>query len=139
MEQLFARRKASGERLTPPKLQDATLVITHAELSYRHGTGALLIRILQQEKNLIVFHSQKFFGGHDIASPAFQITHQRSSSATSRRRIQKILSGSSVTQILCVPFYPDEAISALAPHDLTTAPLVLYIMTYQNIHTHSIS
>jgi hypothetical protein len=139
MEQLFARRKASGERLTPPKLQDATLVITHAELSYRHGTGALLIRILQQEKNVIVFHSQKFFGGHDIAFPAFQITHQRSSSATARRRIQKILSGSNVTQILCVPFYPDEAISALAAHDLTNAPLVLYIMDDQNIHAEGIS
>ena len=139
MEQLFARRKASGERLTPPKLQDATLVITHAELSYRHGTGALLIRILQPEKDVIVFHSQKFFGGHDIAFPAFQITHQRSSSATSRRRIQKILSGSNVTQILCVPFYPDEAISALAAHDLTRAPLVLYIMDDQNIHTRGIS
>jgi len=139
MEQLFARRKASGERLTPPQLQDATVVITHAELSYRHGTGALLIRILQQEKNVIVFHSQKFFGGHDIAFPAFQITHQRSSSATARRRVQKILAGSNVTQILCVPFYPDEALSALAAHDLTKAPLVLYIMDDQNIHAQGIS
>src|SRR5260370_27517926 len=92
MEQLFARRKASGERLTPPKLQDATLVITHAELSYRHGTGALLIRILQQEKDLIVFHSQKFFGGHDIASPAFHFTYHLFSLATSPRRIHTHLS-----------------------------------------------
>ncbi len=139
MEQLLARRKPSGERLTPPKLQDATLVVTHAELSSRHGTGALLIRILQQEKDVIVFHSQSFFERHDLAFPAFQITHQRSSSTTSRRRIQQILAGSNVTQILCVPFYPDEAISALAAHDLTKAPLVLYIMDDQNIHTRGIS
>jgi hypothetical protein len=139
MEQLFARRKAWGERLTPPKFQDATLVITHAELSYRHGTGALLIRILQQEKNIIVFHSQKFFGGHDIAFPAFQIAHQRSPGAASRRRIQEILSGSNVNQILCVPFYPDEAISALIAHEVTNAPLVLYIMDDQNIHAQGIS
>jgi hypothetical protein len=139
MEQLFARRKAPGERITPPKLQDATLVITHAELSYRHGTGALLIRILQQEKNVIVFHSQKFFGGHDIGFPAFQITHQRSSSATARRRIQKVLSGSQVAHILCVPFYPDEAISALTAQELTNAPLVLYIMDDQNIHARGIA
>jgi hypothetical protein len=139
MEQLFARRKASGERFTPPKLQDATLVITHAELSYRHGTGALLIRILQQEKNVIVFHSQSFFDRHDLAFPAFQITHPRSSGASSRRRIQKILFGSKVAQILCVPFYPDEAISALTAQDLTNAPLVLYIMDDQNIHAQGIS
>src|SRR6266576_2565486 len=98
MEQLFARLKVSRDQLPPPKLRDATLVITHAELSYRHGTGALLIRILQQEKNVIVFHSQIFFGGHDIAFPAFQITHPLSFGATSRRRIQKILSGWNVTQ-----------------------------------------
>src|SRR5258708_38455315 len=125
MEQLLARRKPSGERLTPPKLQDATLVITHAELSSRHGTGALLIRILRQEKNVMVFHSKSFFERHDLAFPAFQITHKRSYSAVSRRRIRKILSGSNVTQILCVPFYPYEAISELAAHDLTNAPLVL--------------
>src|SRR5260370_13084674 len=89
MEQLFARLKVSREQLPPPKLRDATLVITHAELSYRHGTGALLIRILQQEKNVIVFHSQSFFDRHDLAFPAFQITHSRSSGANSRRRIQR--------------------------------------------------
>jgi hypothetical protein len=44
-----------------------------------------------------------------------------------------------VTQILCVPFYPDEALSALAAHDLTKAPLVLYIMDDQNIHTRGVS
>jgi hypothetical protein len=139
MEQLFAHLKGSRKRLPSPKLQDATLVITHAELSYRHGTGALLIRILHREKNVIVFHSQSFFERHDLAFPAFQITHQRSSRATSRRRIQKILSGSKVTQVFCVPFYPDEAISALTAQDLTDAPLVLYIMDDQNIHAQGIS
>src|ERR1700745_1642035 len=127
MEQLLAGRKMSREQLSPPELQDATLLITHTELSYRHGTGALLIRILQQEKNVIVSHSQSFFGQHDIAVPALQITHQRFSRAVSRRRIQMVLFGSHVAHILCVPFYPDEAISALTAHDLTNAPLVLYI------------
>jgi hypothetical protein len=139
MEQLLARRKVSGKQLTPPKLQDATLVVTHAELSHRHGTGALLIRILQEETSVIIFHSRSFFGRHDTAYPAFQITHERSSSAKSRRRVRKILSGSQVTQILCVPFYPDEAISALAARDITNAPLVLYIMDDQNIHVPGIS
>jgi hypothetical protein len=139
MEQLLARLKVSREQLPPPKLHDATLVITHAELSYRHGTGALLIRILQQEKNVIVFHSQSFFDRHDLAFPAFQITHSGSSGANSRRRIQRILFGSNVAQILCVPFYPDEAISALTAQDLTNAPLVLYIMDDQNIHAQGIS
>jgi hypothetical protein len=137
--ELFTRRKASREQLPPPKLQDATLVITHAELSNRHGTGALLIRILQEEKNVIVFHSQSFFERHDLAFPAFQITHQRCSRAVSRRRIQKILMGSNVTQILCVPFYPDDVISALVARDLTNAPLILYIMDDQNIHVSGIS
>jgi hypothetical protein len=138
MEQLLARRKTSGKQLSPPELRDATLVITHAELSNRHGTGALLIRILRGQKNIIVFHSQSFFERHDIAAPAFQINHQRFSSAASRRIIQKILSGSEVTQILCVPFYPDEVTSALIAHDLTKAPLILYVMDDQNIHAQGI-
>jgi hypothetical protein len=137
LEHLFVRQKKA--QFSPPELSDATLVITHAELSHRHGTGALLIRILRQETHVIVFHSQSFFGQHDIVVPAFQITHQRSSNATARRRIRKILAGSKVLQILCVPFYPDEAISALTAHELTNAPLVLYIMDDQNIHTEGIS
>jgi hypothetical protein len=139
VEQLFARRKVPKEQFSPPQLQDATLVVTHAEVSYRHGTGALLIRILQEEKNAIVIHSRSFFAQHDIALPAFQITHERFSGTNSRLRIQKILSRSNVTQILCVPFYRDEAISALIAQDLTKAPLVLYIMDDQNIHAEGIS
>jgi hypothetical protein len=139
MEKLFARRKAPAQQFSPPRLQDATLVVTHTELSYRHGTGALLIRILQQEKNAVVFYSRSFFEKHDLALPAFQITHQRFSGMNSRRRIQKILAGSKVTQILCVPFYPDEAVSGLFAHDVTGAPLVLYIMDDQNIHAEGIA
>jgi hypothetical protein len=137
MERLLARRKKP--ELSPPQLSDATLVATHAELSYRHGTGALLIRILQGEPSVIVFHSQSFFGQQDVVVPAFHVSHQGAFSAEGQRRIRKILVGSKLSQILCVPFYPDEAISALTAHDLTHAPLILYIMDDQNIHAQGIS
>src|SRR6266436_728303 len=41
-------------RPSPTRLRDATLVITHAEICDRHGTGALLGKILAHEQALLV-------------------------------------------------------------------------------------
>ena len=42
------------------QLRDATLLITHAEVSVRHGTGALLKNIFRDEKEIVIFHSQRY-------------------------------------------------------------------------------
>jgi hypothetical protein len=139
LEQLLVRLRWPRQNDRPPKIKDATLVITHAELSYRHGTGALLIRILKDEPNVVALYSQTFFDGHDIDVPAFQVTYRETSIGGASRRIRDILAGSTIKQILCVPFYPDEALSALAAQEITKAPLVLYIMDDQNIHAEGIT
>jgi hypothetical protein len=109
-------------------LVNSTLVVTHAELSARHGTGALLLRILRDEKDLIVFHSQRFFGGNDIEAACHHLAHPRS------WRIRKLLKPKNIGRILCVPFYQADVRSALMAQAYTGAPLTLYIMDDQNIH-----
>jgi hypothetical protein len=121
-----------------PSPTGSTLVVTHAELSARHGTGALLVRILHNEVNLMVFYSKEFFKSHDIEVSAVRISHPRLAFGSGRRRIRRLLKTRTVQRILCVPFYKDDAYSALVAQDYTHAPLALYLMDDQNIHVKEI-
>jgi hypothetical protein len=116
----------------------ATLVVTHAELTARHGTGALLLKILRDESNLAVFYARDFFKTHDIDVPAFHITHS-GASASGGSTVKTLLTGKRLRRILCVPFYEDDVLTALAAKHATGAPLVLYVMDDQNIHVQEIS
>lgn len=131
-------KQAEPNAPTPVTNEDSTLVITHAELSNRHGTGALLARILRNENNLLVFHSQEFFKTHDIKVSAARITHSRIALGSGRRRIRQLLRRQTIQHILCVPFYKDDVRSALVAQTATSAPMALYLMDDQNIHVKEI-
>lgn len=129
-------RGETGRKKAIPE-NGATLVITHAELSSRHGTGALLLRLLRAEPSLVVFYSHRFFESHDVDVPAF---HIRSTTLfqSRDRRIRNLLAHKNIRRILCVPFYQEDVQTALTAQACTGAPLVLYIMDDQNIHTQEI-
>ncbi|MFY9985463.1 MAG: hypothetical protein WAK31_11935 [Chthoniobacterales bacterium] len=117
----------------------STLVVTHAELSSRHGTGALLARILRHETHLVAFYSREFFESHDIEVAGFPIKNAGSEISGARKQIRQLLEKRRIERILCVPFYEDEVRSALAAREFSGAPLALYIMDDQNIHVKEIS
>jgi hypothetical protein len=131
---LFEKRAGDDRE----QLNDATLIITHTEISVRHGTGALLKNIFRDEKELVIFHSQSFFDANEIGTRTFQVQHGAAPLSKAIERIDQILRGITIRRILCVPFYPDDALSGLAAAKVTGAPLALYIMDDQNIHVQEI-
>jgi Methyltransferase domain len=138
VSRLFKKR----ERPAPARstrLADATLLITHAEVSVRHGTGALLKNIFRDEQELVVVYSQDFFGANEIGARSFRVWHGSVSFQKVVAQIKEILHGITVRRILCVPFYQDDVLSALAAAHLSGAPMGLYIMDDQNIHVQEIS
>jgi hypothetical protein len=118
--------------------EGATVLITHAELSSRHGTGALLLKLLYREPSLVVFYSRDFFKAHDIEVPAFHVVNSGMQAPLAGRLIRSLFAGKKISRILCVPFYEDDVQTALAIQAATGAPLVLYIMDDQNIHVREI-
>ena len=126
------------QKTTLGVMTDATLAITHAEISKRHGTGALLAKILENEPSLAVLYSHQLFGWNDIGR-AVHVEHSDTSRIAARKKVAKILAGARVARILCVPYYPDEVLSALAASDISGAPITLYIMDDQNIYADGIS
>jgi hypothetical protein len=118
--------------------EGATVVVTHAELSSRHGTGALLLKLLRHEPSLVVFYSHDFFKAHDIEVPAFHVVNSGMQAPLAGRLIRSLFAGKKINRILCVPFYEDDVQTALAIQAATGASLALYIMDDQNIHVHEI-
>jgi len=118
--------------------EGTSLVITHAELCGRHGTGALLLKLLRNEPSLTVFYSHDFFKTHDTDAPSFHIVHSGGLGHNGARLVRNLLARKKVRRILCVPFYKDDVQTALTAQACTGAPLALYIMDDQNIHVREI-
>ncbi|MBV9488748.1 MAG: hypothetical protein JO069_03360 [Verrucomicrobia bacterium] len=117
--------------------QPATLIITHAEICNRHGTGSLLRMTFENEDPLLVFYSRAYFG-ENLLGEAFHVEHPNSDLDTAKRKVAAILQNRPVRRIFCVPFYPDDAFSALAAHAVTGAPLIMYVMDDQNVFANGI-
>ena len=121
------------------RLRDATLVITHAEVCDRHGTGALLGKIFENEHALVVFYSRNIFNHQSRGTVTHHVPHQGGSWGAeaelevAERKVATLLDDHEVKRILCVPFFPDDALSAIAAAKVTSAPLVTYIMDDQNL------
>ena len=126
-------------RPSPTRLKDATLVVTHAEICDRHGTGALLGKIFQHEQALLVLYSRSYFDGQSLGTVAHHIPHPEQELEVAERRVAALLEGHDIKRILCVPFFPDDALSAIAAAKLTNAPLVTYIMDDQNLFLQGIA
>jgi hypothetical protein len=115
------------------RLRDATLVVTHAEVCDRHGTGALLGKIFKDERSLLVLYSRSYFDSQSLGTFAHHMPHPELELEVAERKLAALLDGHDVKRIICVPFYPDDALSAIATAKLTSAPLVTYIMDDQNL------
>jgi hypothetical protein len=130
---------ASAPQPSLTRLRDATLVITHAEMCDRHGTGALLSKIFERDEALLVFYSQNYFEHQSLGAVSHYLPQPESDREIIERNVGALLDGHQVKRIFCVPFFPDEALSALAAQKLTRAPLVTYIMDDQNLFAKGIA
>lgn len=130
-----------GRRRTPAAtgLRDATLVVTHAELCDRHGSGSLLTKIFAREPALIVIYSIPLFGGHSAGDLAVHLPHFSEDPADVRRQVAAVLDEHEIKRIICVPFSASDPLSAIAAAELTGAPLITYVMDDQNVFTESIA
>ena len=121
------------------RLNDATLIITHAEICNRHGTGALLSKIFERDQALLVFYSRNYFDHQCLGAVTHHLPHPECELEVIEQKVGAHLDGHEVKRIFCVPFYPDEALSAIAAQKLIRVPLVTYIMDDQNLFAQGIA
>jgi FkbM family methyltransferase len=121
-----------------PRLQDATLLISAAEVSRSHGTGILLYLMLRGQPSLINVRSRNYYKDNLIGAPQLRYPNELLDRSRIYFHLSRFLKGTTISEIVCVPFYPDDLRTAVAAADITAAPMALYIMDDQNLHADGI-
>ncbi len=129
-ESTNARLRERMERLVAP-LQDA--VITHIEVNERHGVGALTKLIFGKDPHVLSIRSQDHFHGvQQFGESALRLSHEYSRRAV-YSGVLGATHGGGLRRVLCIPFYPDDARTAVAIKDIHGVPLCTYLMDDQNV------
>ena len=114
-------------------------VITTCEVNENHGTGVAVKRIVGSTPNVLSIRSMDLYGGnHDFGQVSVRLTHRDRSKREAVQNTIKALAGYNVRQLYCVPYVPDDLVTAISLHDVYRASLGAHIMDDQNISTPNI-
>ncbi|MCW5977784.1 MAG: hypothetical protein KIT09_06885 [Bryobacteraceae bacterium] len=115
-------------------LQEADAIVSHVEINNEHGVGVLLARLFGGQPNIIAVRSRDLYGGRqEFAGVTLRISHCGAARSEQFRNVLGAMQGHGVARILCVPYYPDDARTAIALREIYNAPLCAYIMDDQNV------
>lgn len=119
---------------------EADVIITPNEANLRHGIGIIVERFFGSFPNTISIRSQNSFRGEqDFGTHRLLISHAGLARWESYEQILRIMNGSTVRRIVCIPFFADDLISAICLKELFNVPLCIYVMDDNNIGAHGVS
>src|ERR1700730_13363389 len=119
-------------------VQTYDAIVTTNEVCDRHGTGVILRRIFGISPGILSIRSTKLYPDHALGQADLYFGHEGLSRPESFARVVAALNGNLVRRIVCVPFLPDELITAIVLKELFKAPLCVFLMDDNNIHAHGI-
>jgi len=115
------------------------VVITPSEINNQHGTGFLVDRLFGNRSNVLSIRAANHYGGdHHFGDESLIISHERLSRSRSIEQTLRKLGDRIPKRIFCVPYLPDDLLTAITLRDVFKAPLCLYLMDDQNITTSAI-
>jgi len=121
----------------PP--QDADAIVAHIEINDHHGVGVLVRRLFGNCDNIISLRSQNYYGGRQSFGAMHAcISHGNVSRDAVVWNVLEALHGATVRRILSVPYFPDDAMSAIALKEAFGVPLCTFLMDDQNIFANGI-
>lgn len=110
-------------------LHQADAIISHIEMNQKHGVGVLLDRWFRGASNVLSIRSADQFGGRqDFGAVALRISHRQTGPDDVYARVLGALGSNSVGRILCVPYYPDDARTAIAIKEIFGVPMCTFMM-----------
>ena len=130
------RRHGACIRKSAPSESSAPIdvVITPNEITPLHGTGVLISRIFGEKEQIFSLRSRNDYGEHSFGTVNVCLVGFFVCIA-----IRQSLSGRTPQRALCVPFFSDDALSALAVRQTYGVPLCTYIMDDNNVASRGIS
>jgi len=137
-------KRAKSAIMTPEILPrhamtETDVIITPNEANLRHGIGIIVERFFGGFPNTLSIRSQNSFGGEQqFGTHRLLISHAGLARWESYESLLRILNGSTVRRILCIPFFADDLITAICLKELFNVPLCIYVMDDNNIGAHGI-
>jgi hypothetical protein len=120
-------------------LHDADVIISHVEVSDRHGVGKLLQMMFLGEPDIISIRSTNLYEGqHELGEVALCISHEDKSRDAVFTRVLDHMGQHTVRRALCIPYFADDVRTAIAIKEIFGVPICTYIMDDQNVCTHGI-
>ncbi|MBJ7900792.1 MAG: FkbM family methyltransferase [Cyanobacteria bacterium RI_101] len=128
----------------PPKEPEGiqgnfSVIITPNEVTQKHGTGALVRRVFPLDEGLISLRSDNHYGGeHQFGAHSFHLSQRGWPRQAVFANIVSLLSGATIEQLFCVPYYSEDLLTAIAIKEIFGAPLAAWIMDDQNVAVNAI-
>ena len=131
---------AEPEALPPCAMTSADVIVTPNEANERHGIGIIVERFFGSFPNVLSVRSQDSFGGEqDFGTFKVRVSHAGLTRWESYEHLLKILNGSTVQRVVCIPFFADDLITAICLKELFNVPLCVYVMDDNNIGAHGVA
>lgn len=108
------------------------VVVSHAEVNDRHGTGVLTQRLFPDASALGSIRSRDDYDGRQRFG-AWSARLEQPDPAVAGARVRSLLGGAPVRRVVAIPYRPDDVLTALALHQVSGAPLCTYLMDDQNL------
>lgn len=129
-----ARAPASAPRDWSPTTGPVDLLVTHCEVSERHGTGVLLRRLFREGAPVASVRALDLYGGEqDVGAPRLKLALQGAAWTEVVACVLEALGRVDVRRILCVPYSQEDALIALAAREVFGAPMCTWVMDDRNI------
>ena len=115
-------------------LRDADAIVAHIEVNDKHGVGVLIRKLFGHCSNILSIRSKDFYKGRqEFGDLHIRIWHGVASRDAVFWRVLQALNANTVKRVLCVPYFPDDARTAVALKEIYGAPLCTYLMDDQNL------
>lgn len=110
------------------RFRNGIAIVTPNEVNDWHGTGVILLRCFEGIPDILSIRSTDLYNGHAFGDFAIRLDHQGLPRVESYRRLLHSLEGNSFRYAVCVPYYPDELITAIVLKEAFGAKLCVYLM-----------
>lgn len=128
-----------SETLPRAAMTGADVIITPNEANQRHGIGIIVERFFGAQPNMLSIRSQDSFGGEQkFGAHRLRVSHAGLARWESYELLLKLLNGSTVRRVVCIPFFADDLITAICLRELFNCSLCIYVMDDNNIGAHGI-
>lgn len=116
-----------------PKEPYNCLVVPN-EIVNSHGTGVLIQKLFHSRENLITIRSHNHYGGtQNFGEKNFYIQYKEKTRKEAISHLLQILGNLSIAKIFCIPFFPEDFLTAYALKTIYNCPMAIYIMDDQFI------